>query len=537
MRLATVLCFCFTLTDTIAVPHVWHVPSASTHVYSVVKIDGQFFLKAGRAADAIAWGSFENRINETGWSVLDVHSTVNNAGSDQAYAAGYLEGALMAPMIHMHFQNVWQLNFNASVPFPAVPAPEHDFVQGNLAWMRQGEVTASPSDKYWQHVGFLLDQLDGLTAGYNAKTNSNLSSTQMMILSLIDGDLGDIQSAIAHAGKSSVSRFWGTHCSAMVARLPADGGAEVAVAHTNWDSYQSMLRVIKHFDLALPGSAATRIVMDSYPGVLYSETDFYRTSAGLTITETSIDNLNPALWVHTTPHTMLTWARAMVANRLASTAEEWTTIQAKHNSGTCNNQWIVVDGKLIKPHEPLPAGTVWIAETLPGVSEASDITAVLNGPDQSWFSFNVPYFKAVLAQGGYDKVSDPEFTWHASRELMYQQMRREAPVGTLEDVVRFMRYNNASDPLARRDRCNGISARCDLNPPSSPRHALFGAQDVKVVAVRRNMSLGFQATLSPTFDEHNPPFAWTTQPLGTQKPRGHPDVFNFSMQAFQFRSL
>jgi len=33
----------------------------------------------------------------------------------------------------------------------------------------------------------------------------------------------------------------------------------------------------------------------------------------------------------------------MVANRLAASGEDWVRIQLKYNSGTCNNQWIVVD--------------------------------------------------------------------------------------------------------------------------------------------------------------------------------------------------
>merc|ERR1712025_1468022 len=117
----------------------------------------------------------------------------------------------------------------------------------------------------------------------------------------------------------------GTHCSAMVMRRQG----QVLVGHVNWDSYLSMLRIVKWFDLPLPNAAARTVVFDSYPGVLYSETDFYRTSAGLTVTETSIDNLNSELWIHTTPQTMLTWARSMLANRLARTGDEWTAVQLR----------------------------------------------------------------------------------------------------------------------------------------------------------------------------------------------------------------
>ena len=127
-----------------------------------------------------------------------------------------------------------------------------------------------------------------------------------MMLSLIDGDLGDVQSAIGSA--DTVERSGLTHCSAMVKRI-SDG--DVLIGHTNWmslvvagvllllgwrvelpgdcctrhkrvavqdcyiamlsvgvaqDSYISMLRVVKHFEMPLPGAAAVHVVMDSYPG-------------------------------------------------------------------------------------------------------------------------------------------------------------------------------------------------------------------------------------------------------------------------------
>merc|ERR1711865_1067101 len=110
------------------------------------------------------------------------------------------------------------------------------------------------------------------------------------------------------------------------------------------------------------------------------------TSAGLTITETSLDNQNSDLWSLVVPQTMLTWARAMLANRLASNGDEWTEIASRHNSGTCNNQWIVLDNTKVKPG-PLPAGTLWVSETMPGHTERADMTSSLNGRSSSWFSF------------------------------------------------------------------------------------------------------------------------------------------------------
>lgn len=76
--------------------------------------------------------------------------------------------------------------------------------------------------------------------------------------------------------------------------------------------------------------------------------------------------MNMSLYAYTTPQTILYWVRVMVANRMASSGSEWSTIFAKYNSGTYNNQWMIVDNKLYTPGQPIQANTLWIAEQIPG---------------------------------------------------------------------------------------------------------------------------------------------------------------------------
>jgi hypothetical protein len=60
------------------------------------------------------------------------------------------------------------------------------------------------------------------------------------------------------------------------------------------------------------------------------------------------------------------WLRNMVANRLATSAKEWTEIFSKYNSGTYNNQWMVVDFNLFEPGQALKDGTLYVLEQYPG---------------------------------------------------------------------------------------------------------------------------------------------------------------------------
>ena len=109
----------------------------------------------------------------------------------------------------------------------------------------------------------------------------------------------------------------------------------------------------------------------------------------------------------------------------------------------------------------------------------------------------------------------------------------------LETFVGFMRYNNRSDPLASGDACNGISARCDLNPPSSESFDCFGAIDIKVATSglfnrTTESGLGFYGNFAPSWGGMNPPFAWSNQGQGCKgTPHAmQPDVFNFSTFTF-----
>ncbi len=51
------------------------------------------------------------------------------------------------------------------------------------------------------------------------------------------------------------------------------------------------------------------------------------------LAETTIDNNNVTLWQYVTPSSVLEWARSMVASRLATTGEEWTSTFSRYNSG------------------------------------------------------------------------------------------------------------------------------------------------------------------------------------------------------------
>lgn len=202
----------------------------------------------------------------------------------------------------------------------------------------------------------------------------------------------------------------------------------------------------------------------------------------LLIQETTIGNDNPELEKYITPEgTVLEWIRNMVANRLASTGEQWVSYFRRHNSGTYNNQWMVVDNKRFVPGTPPGAGTLWVLEQLPGVVEAQDVTEILVR-DSYWASYNIPYFSNIFNLSGFARLEEKygdffSYTRNARARLF---RRDQGSVVDVPSLQRLMRYNDYQhDPLSH----------CDCSPPFSAELAIAARGDLN--AANGSYSLPF----------------------------------------------
>jgi len=93
---------------------------------------------------------------------------------------------------------------------------------------------------------------------------------------------------------------------------------------------------------------------------------------------------------------VLEFVRAMVANRLASSPNSWINIFKLHNSGTYNNQWMVVLYAAFHRGDPLPTKNVLhILEQMPGYVVHDDLTGHLINRTY-WASYNIPYFPFIF---------------------------------------------------------------------------------------------------------------------------------------------
>ena len=131
-----------------------------------------------------------------------------------------------------------------------------------------------------------------------------------------------------------------------------------------------MFRQLKTYDFKLhtPNGQLVKgqkIKFSGYPGCIYSSDDFYIMDS-LAVVETTGDVYNTTLWDSLSPETILSYARAMIASRLAKSAVDWLDIFVRYNSGTYNNQWIAVDYEKFRTRKGagIDKGTIVMGETV-----------------------------------------------------------------------------------------------------------------------------------------------------------------------------
>ncbi|DAZ99424.1 TPA: LOW QUALITY PROTEIN: hypothetical protein N0F65_004057, partial [Lagenidium giganteum] len=516
---------------------------------------------AVEAADA--WATFNDSLHEIGWSQLWVKTAAlkpweqrdasirRRRRQEIMYAAGYVEGALTHHRIDEHFKNVYY-SF-----FPTGDATERQqlgqlraFLTTNLQWLRDnvefhGFNDHLPDAPYWEGVGCVLAQFDGLVAGYQqfSKQQPPVSAVDIFMMNA-DGDLEDlmpvvqrkqesIESLIDPSSQSFYAFLKNLKCSALIRILP--DFQDVLWGHATWDTYSSMNRIFKHYELPLNapdkhGNTKRQITMSSSPGYLSSVDDWYMTNAGLGVMETTNGVYDETLYALVKPESVLCWLRSKVANFLAFDGPSWAQTFSKYNSGTYNNQWMVVDTNRFVKGTGFQSDGLTIVEQMPGDVIIADMSEHINKHGY-WASYNVPYFDVTYMRSGFMNAyiaSNESESWTHQNCTRARIFARDVPsVQSMDDFKKIMRYNNwRSDPLSQRHASHAVASRYDLELDPDLR-SLDGAIDAKVTSLGQAQQLECEAVSGPTHDD-NPVFEWTEE-LAQQTPNyGHPRRFDFA---------
>lgn len=528
--------------------------STTASIISVTFDGALYSLHDGLAKNWVARGNFTDNIFVDGWSYLELETNPVFPDAVQAFAAGFAEGAATHDLIYKSYRNT--LEGICEWKSKKFCDNMRKFLNENMLWMKSMIALNKKSCPVWHNVDLILTQMNGLSMGYNKTAENPMDPDSILWLNLM-GDLEDLEAALDPSIHNINFEDWvksgqfrgDGHCSALIKLLP--GNTDLYVSHVTWNTYQSMLRIQKKyiFPFRRTGSSGPEdmnpghtVAFSSYPGILFSGDDFHILSTGLVTLETTIGNSNPALWKNiTATGELLEWIRTIVANRIGENGKNWTHYFSMHNSGTYNNQWMVVDYKLFKPTKHIRPNTLWVLEQLPGLVVGRDQSQILR-KQSYWPSYNVPFYPNIFNLSGAPAMVKQYGDWFTydktPRALIFK--RDHTSVKNIRTMIKLMRYNDFKhDPLAHCNCTppysaeNAISSRNDLNPKngtypfSALGHRSHGSTDMKITTAKMAQNLHFLAASGPTYDQQ-PVFQWSKQDFANNTPHyGHPDAWQF----------
>lgn len=498
---------------------------------------GKFSFKLGiMDKKGVAYGNYNNTLNATGWGILEIKAECNQVQCNNSiimYAAGFLEGVLTSRQIWQQYQNLKPIFIPKGQE--AMEALYRKFFASQDNFLRGMIQKYGTSDAYWRHVSYILSQFDGLSAGYKATAESGWETDVFVVQFLnANGDLIDLQHALNPNGPPDFSKFTeqelkqymlrNSRCSALVKVTP--GYEDLFLSHSSWFVYAATMRIYKHYHLNVkdPATAAFTTSFSSYPGYLESLDDFYLMDSKLVMLQTTNNVFNRSLYKLITPQSVLAWQRVRVANMMARSGKQWYKVLKLYNSGTYNNQYMIIDLKRVKLNHSLGDDTLWVVEQIPGLVVGEDETPILRAG--YWPSYNVPFFEVIYNISGY-----PEIVEHHGNGYSYELaprakiFRRDAgSVVDMKSMMAIMRYNDyLQDPYSQKDPCDTICCRGDL---SSTGPSASGCYDTKVANYKMAQALSSFAINGPTTSHNLKPFSWTG-PFASQFHIGLPTTYNF----------
>ena len=498
---------------------------------------------------ATAYALYTPSYEEKGWDFLTLSSYdgTDDKYSDEVknYAMGYLEGVLTYKRIYPAYYNL--NNYKYYKNNGVMPNSTYEFFQKNLQFMKNMTSIYKDTDPYWHEVNNLYNQMRGLHEGYNSMAPQNEKIDLVHFQTVVS--LGDVDE-IANWRKENrpdfskmttdeLIEYFGlhNHCSAFL--KVADDLSDVWFGHNTWTTYNKLIRIYKEYKYT-PNSAfpikAKTITMSSYPAAVNSQDDFYITDANIYVAETTNSVHNLTLFDLLDPNTLMCWMRTMVANRLTDDGYSWIQIFSKYNSGTYNNQFQILDLKLIDTkNKKISPGALYIVEQLPGSCDFQDVTDFLK--KGYWPSYNTPFIMSVREKSGViDSINqNPNLTVSENYDSCFRAKifrREQSKVKDIETYKYLIRYNDfLNDEFSEGKASYSIAARYDLN---IEKPLCFGATDAKFASIneiKNNEKKIVHIIAGPTTN-NQAPFTWSKAPCRLVddirfKVIGQVDEYNF----------
>ena len=500
-----------------------------------------------RDENALASAIYNKTYETIGWDYLSISTYEKNDSkyndSMKAYAMGYLEGILTKDRIYPYYNNFHKY-FLSNVPDEAIPM-YYQFMVMRLNYMKEKSLENMEEDPYWEFVHYMYQQIIGIYEGYNtvAEEGKKLELGQIITIAGISDaqDYGNylIRKLMPNFKEMSPEEkerylLLNSHCSALV-KLAKDW-SDIWFGHNTWNNYVLMIRIFKEYRFVTnKGNEKSKtIAFSSYPCAVSSPDEFHLLDSNLVQMGTSINILKDELYDLIAIESIGSSFRQMLAGRLASSAEEWTKIFARENSGTCNEQAIILDmNKIDFKNKKIEDKALMIIEQMPNKTETKDVTEYLR--KGHWPSYNVPFIDTIYKDLGYyvNETSEGvyenvEYT-QSERALIFK--RDQGNINSKEEFKKFMRYNDyKNDNISHNDPSKAISARHDLGDGNNT--VCGGGIDSKFISVKELLEKKnlIYIISGPTNDQQET-FSWSNHTCRDDKDRlsytGINDVWNF----------
>jgi len=159
----------------------------------------------------VAWGTYTDQIDKSGWSELYLDTTQNAEVSNDVrmYSAGYIEGLLTVVRLSEYHSNTHKMLMRTEATRHAL-ANIKDLFKNQIAFMKAKAnliphiMAEEPADPYWKHARFMLFQLWGLCDGYNFAAGvfgtHKLALEDILVLNT-GGELGEMLDAYTPKAK------------------------------------------------------------------------------------------------------------------------------------------------------------------------------------------------------------------------------------------------------------------------------------------------------------------------------------------------
>ena len=464
---------------------------------------------------ADAWAYWDDNLTSNGWGQIHIITNKNSNSDAQSYCAGYVDGYLTAERSRQMIVNNKK---------NTLPAGYDDWPEKWSEWMSNYSlyIKQQPdTDPYWRRIHLIYKQIEGMHSGIVFKTGLNIPWMDFWFVQAA-GDLDDLTTVWEL--KFGIKKPYihrdpelSMHCTGMI-KLQKDY-SDIFFSYNTWSSYSELNAFLKDYQLNIPEYKAHRVMISTRAAHLSSVDDFWTNDQGLFVLETTMHTPNTDLYKDCNTSQVPNFLRVFYAITNSDNGKEFTENFIKENSGTYNNEYIVLDSKVFKKGEKPESGSglLWIIDQYPGTHYLSkDITEEL--VDKLYFpSVNVPWFKELFDLAGYPEMQEKEAWrrtfWTYDESPRYKLIERDAPkISDYDEFKDFMRRNNwKEDKILQGEPGQGIESRYDLREGQTlyGTKSCFGGLDSKVARISETYSgLVMEAINSPQY-ETNPPFKFS----------------------------